>query len=396
MVCIAAFLMGHSQLLTNRMHTMAVKDVRIYNWQAAMDHIRVSPWVGTGAGTHLIYGRLFRRAQIQSDPIHAHCDYLELVAEYGIVGAACMLLFLTAHLWSGLRAFSEILRQRLLPTGMTRSNSFALNLGALCAVAGLGAHSVVDFNMHIPGNALFFSFIFGMLANPGLDQSAGFIQRRLLPWGRLILPALGIWIIWRGLPLLPSEACAETARGALRDGRYLDAIDYANVGLGRPLGHAASADTTLPLDGFSLSWVGGIQGLVNRFGPNPENPNLYFYLGEASRALASRMPIAILKNRYFDAAIPAFRSELKVFPQDENALVRLAQCLDGLRQYQSAEEVYQEAFRADPHLGTLYGYYASHLQAEGKKEEARMASGIEHDLDNNEVDAEKRADSVLQ
>ena len=394
-VCVAALLMGHSRLLTNRMHTMVEKNIRIYNWEAALDHIRVSPWVGTGAGTHLIYGRLFRRTQIQADPVHAHCDYLELVAEYGIAGAVCMLLFLTAHLRSGLKAFSEILRRRLLPSGMTRSNSFALNFGALCAVAGLGAHSAVDFNMHIPGNALFFAFIFGMLANPGIERSGSFLQSRVLPWGRLALPVLGLWMIWRGLPLLPSEACAEAARGALRDGRYLDAIDYANAGLGRPLGHPASEGTLALPAGPSFDWCGGIEGLVKRFGANPGNPNLYFYLGEANRALAMRMPIAILKNRYFEAAIPAFRSDLKVFPQDENALVRLAQCMDGMKQYQSAEEVYQEAFRVDPNLGTLYGYYANHLQIEGKREEAQAASRMEHDLETNEVDAEKKSDSGL-
>jgi O-antigen ligase len=61
-------------------------DIRIYNWQAALDQIKVSPTWGTGAGTHLYYGRLFRRPQLQPDPIHAHSDYLELAAEYGLVG----------------------------------------------------------------------------------------------------------------------------------------------------------------------------------------------------------------------------------------------------------------------------------------------------------------------
>jgi len=87
---------------------------------------------------------------------------------------------------------------------------------------------------------------------------------------------------------------------------------------------------------------------------------------------------------------------LKVFPQDENALVRLAQCLDATRQYQAAEEIYQEVFKVDPHLGTIYGYYASHLQAEGKTVEAQAATKVEYDLDHQEVDAEKRADNILQ
>ena len=392
----AAFLMSHSYLLMHRMQTMVAKDVRIYNWQAAIDHIRVSPWIGTGSGTHLIYGRLYRRMQIQADPVHAHCDYLELVAEYGVVGGICMLLFVVAHIRSGLATFSEILRRRLLPFGLARSNGFALNFGAICAVAGLAAHSVVDFNMHIPGNALVFAFIFGVLANPGLEHRAGgFMRNRVMPWGRLLLPGLGVWMICFGMPLLASEWAAEASREALRDHVFLEAIDYANIGLGHSVAHPTGENSVL-FGGAWLAWLGGVQGLVKRFGPNPNNPDLYFYLGEANRAIATRMPIPILKNRYFEAAIPAFRAGLKVFPQDENALVRLAQCLDATRQYQAAEEIYQEVFKVDPHLGTIYGYYASHLQAEGKTVEAQAATKVEYDLDHQEVDAEKRADNILQ
>jgi O-antigen ligase len=396
MVGLAAFLMSHSQLLTRRMQTMVVKDVRIYNWEAAIDHIRVSPWVGTGAGTHLIYGRLFRRSQIQADPVHAHCDYLELLAEYGIVGGLCTLFFLAAHVSNGLKAFSEILRRRLLPSGINRSNGFAMNFGALCAVAGLAAHSVVDFNMHIPGNALLFAFIFGMLANPGIERPPSFVTGRLLPWGRLLLPALGVWMIWAGLPLLPSEWCAEQSRIALRDNKYIDSIDYANLGLGRFDEYGRPPVLDPARAPFWSAWFGGIDSMVRRFGPNPRNPDLYFYLGEANRALGSRMPLFILKRRYYDAAVAAFHDGLSVFPQDENALVRLAQSLDGLRQYNAAEQVYQECFRVDPHLATMRAYYATHLLDQGKTSEAAAAVQIQHELETHEVDAEHKADSLLQ
>jgi O-antigen ligase len=392
MVAAAAFLMTHSQYLTHRMQTMVVKDVRIYNWEAALDHIKVSPWIGTGAGTHLIYGRLFRRQPIQADPVHAHCDYLELIAEYGVVGGVCMLLFLIAHVRSGLKAYSEILHRRLVASGIARSNSFALNLGVLSAVAGLAAHSVVDFNMHIPGNALVFAFIFGVLANPNFEHPPNFVERRVLPFGRLLIPALGAWMIWAGLPLLPSEWCSEQARIALRDGKYLLAVDYAKLGVGSPTVHPFDP----PVGDFNIggqpwiSYLGGLDGLIKRFGPNPKNPDMYFYMGEANRALALRMNLYILKQHFYQEAIPAFEAGLKVFPQDENALARLAQCFDGMRDYQAAEEVYQQCFKVDPNLGIMYGYYASHLMAEGRTMEAAAALKKEHDLDYGEVDADKR------
>jgi O-antigen ligase len=395
-VAAAAFLMSHSDLLTMRMHTMVVKDIRIYNWEAALDHIRVSPWVGTGSGTHLIYGRLFRRTQIQADPVHAHCDYLELLAEYGIAGGACMLLFLVAHAISGIRAFSDILHRRLLASGVNRSNSFALNFGAVCAFAGLAVHSVVDFNMHIPGNALLFAFIFGMLANPGLEHAPSFVGRRIVPAGRILLPVLGGWMIWSGLPLLPSEWCAEQARQDLRDGRYFESMNYANLALGRYDDVSKVPPEEVQAEPAILAWVGGVNGLVHRFGPDPLDPDLYFYLGEANRALGDRMPLFIMKKRYFNAAIPNFQDELKIFPQDENAMVRLAQCLDGLHQYGAAEEVFQKCFHLDPHLGTIFEYYAKHLTAEGRTADAASMIEMARGLDASEVDAEHKADNMLR
>ena len=59
---------------------------RIELWKAAMQQWQLSPVVGTGSGTYLVYGRLFRSPAIQGDPVHVHCDYLEMLAEYGCSG----------------------------------------------------------------------------------------------------------------------------------------------------------------------------------------------------------------------------------------------------------------------------------------------------------------------
>src|ERR1700751_5550291 len=77
---------------------------------------------------------------------HVHNDYIEALAEMGILGGLCG----TAFLW-------------LLFTGARRSFvadqghfSTALHAGAIAAVCGILLHSFVDFNLHIPSNALLF------------------------------------------------------------------------------------------------------------------------------------------------------------------------------------------------------------------------------------------------
>jgi O-antigen ligase len=369
---LAAFLLSHSAFLTKRMDTMVYKDVRIYNWEAALDHIRVSPLVGTGSGTHQIYGRLFRRPEIQADPIHAHCDYLELLAEYGIAGAVCMILFLAAHLWLGFRALSEITHKRFAPSGLLQSNRFAIQVGALCAVAGLGIHSVFDFDLHVPGNALIFAFIFGILANPDIERQPGVLSRGLVPFAKVLLPALGVFMLWRGLPLLPSEYCSEIARTSLRTHEAMEAVKYAALGIGpagAPLaGQTGSAATRgAAAAGDPPPWL---VALVSKTGGEPRNPELFFYAGEANRLMGSLMRNFYLRRGYLERADAAYKQGLVLFPQDESMLVRDGQALDGLKRFDDAEVEYTKAISVDPRLGILHQYYEAHLAAEGRKADA--------------------------
>jgi len=95
-------------------------------WLAAIDQFRKSPAIGTGAGTYLYYGRLFRRIQVQADPVHVHNDYLELLAEYGILGMIAMAVFLAAHTRRGLQNSRWLVYYRLRESPDCRSSVFAL------------------------------------------------------------------------------------------------------------------------------------------------------------------------------------------------------------------------------------------------------------------------------
>jgi len=77
---------------------------------------------------------------------HTHNDYLEALAETGVVGAACC----AAFLFLLFRVSFAQLRLSLHPL------EFAIRAGALAACVGLLVHGVADFNLHIPSNALLF------------------------------------------------------------------------------------------------------------------------------------------------------------------------------------------------------------------------------------------------
>ena len=77
---------------------------------------------------------------------HVHNDYMELLAETGLLGGVCGLAFLWILFREARRGFEA----------EQGHFSRAIHAGAIAAVCGLLLHSLVDFNLHIPSNALLF------------------------------------------------------------------------------------------------------------------------------------------------------------------------------------------------------------------------------------------------
>ncbi len=314
-------------------------DIRQANWQAALDQSALNPWYGTGAGTHLIYGRFYRRAVLQVDPIHAHNDYLEMLAEYGRIGLTLGLLFAMVHLGQSVIQAAQLARRRLLDhPGSCRSNALALQLGAFGALVAMLTHSVFDFNLHIPGNALTLALLLGIVANGSLRMT------RPYRWATVALPLLGGLMLWAIVPRWEGEAQAEKARVALREGKFHEAKTAA-----------ARAVATLPA-----------------------NPYAWFHLGESQRAIATLFPIEELRRQNFNIAIDAYLQGLERFPQDTNLLIRLAQALEGAGRAQEAEETYRRAILQDPRLTVLRRAYEEFLKRQGRPKAAfhlRWADG---------------------
>ena len=126
-------------------------------WQIFLHH----PVTGTGLGTLQIVYPLYESLYDGKIVNHSHNDYLEALAETGILGGFCCAWFLGV-------LFSESLKRlRQL------NNSFAgaLQLSGLVACSGFLVHSLVDFNLHIPSNALLF-FLMAHLATSEIQPLA--------------------------------------------------------------------------------------------------------------------------------------------------------------------------------------------------------------------------------
>jgi O-antigen ligase len=131
--------------------------MRADTWRIFLDH----PWTGTGLGTLQLVFPAYETLYDGKIVNHTHNDYLEGLAETGIVGGLCCLWFLGVLFFDSLRRLSQ-------PNGTFAST---LQLSAFVACLGFLTHGLADFNLHIPANALVF-FLLANLATSEIRQSA--------------------------------------------------------------------------------------------------------------------------------------------------------------------------------------------------------------------------------
>jgi tetratricopeptide (TPR) repeat protein len=196
-------------------------------------------------------------------------------------------------------------------------------------------------------------------------------------------------MLWRGVPLLPSEYYTEMARTSLRDGHLMDAVAFAKHGLGN---QGVPAATLVPGAGDPSL----LDRLLSMGRGDPDNPDLYLYLGESNRGLGQRMANPFMRRLYLNRAVAAFDGGLRLFPQDESMLIREGQTLDSLRNYAAAEDIYQKTLSLDPNLGLVHEFYEKHLILEGKKAEADELARAREKAGWKEVDPDQKTDILLQ
>ena len=116
---------------------------------------------GSGLGT---FGDVFRAYQADGRLIgfidHAHNDYAEAFLELGVIGLAVIALAALAYAMR----WRQVLHERRQSLGYLR-------LAAGLSVLAVIVHSAFDFNLHIPANAIYFSFLAGIFFSPRRPSS---------------------------------------------------------------------------------------------------------------------------------------------------------------------------------------------------------------------------------
>ncbi len=326
----ALFVMAKSDSMSERLaQVYDPSNMRPMMWQAALRQFDLNPLTGTGSGTYLYYGRQFRSPLVQQDPIFVHNDYLHLLAEYGVIGAALGFVFLVLHLFAGCSGLKKIVNVKLKPDWRTSSNELALVVGALSGFASLLLHSFVDFNFHLPGNALLGAFLLGILATPSADiRGGGEKPRPSGGWLASVVPLVSLALLMLAVPLMPGEYFGELARRAVRDGHNDEGIALAQRAL-----------------------------TYER-----KNPNLWFHLAEARHYKTLEVEDPVGRAALHEQVAEAYEEALKLFPKDTRLLLKLGQTLDLAGRFAEADAIYQRAIGNDPNFGNVHAFYGLHFK----------------------------------
>jgi len=152
-VLFGTFLVGGDRLATNfeaatsEFNTEPSTDGASRNeiWRASLKMFAAHPILGVGLGGYWTGITAYHDASGRMTPQEAHNDYLELLSSGGLIGFAIGIWFVLVIV-------------RMTRKNLSVDNGFrrAVRFGAVLGLAGVAAHSLVDFGLHILINAIVF------------------------------------------------------------------------------------------------------------------------------------------------------------------------------------------------------------------------------------------------
>ncbi len=119
---------------------------RIKTWERTINIIKDHPLSGTGIGTFAAVFPRYHPPDFRLRDVYAHNDYLHMISETGIFVLPFIFCVIFNTLRSGITTFLR-----------TKSRfKQGIALGTVAGIVAILIHSFVDFNLHIPANAILF------------------------------------------------------------------------------------------------------------------------------------------------------------------------------------------------------------------------------------------------
>lgn len=156
-VVLSVFILSSTPVV-ERVMTLAEQDKatsmesRLIAWSGTIDMIKDHALTGVGPGVYQASFTQYQPAGLRMMFIQAHNDYLQVVAEFGVLAIPIVI-------WAIFLFFKKGIQNIAHPSRQIRWVSLAV----MASFVAVLIHSILDFNMYIPANAVFFAISTSLL-----------------------------------------------------------------------------------------------------------------------------------------------------------------------------------------------------------------------------------------
>jgi len=320
----------------NQPGTMGHVGSRAELWGAAIDVWQEEKLMGVGPGHFDHRFPAHRPERLQSRPVRVHNDYLNTLVDWGLVGMLLVGLMLGTMI-SGIIKSWKYSQRTSRDLSAKTSNRAAFVLGSTIGLGSIALHSFVDFNLHIPSNAMLAATLAALLT-----AYIRFATERY--WVAMRMPVR---------LLLTVLICG--ASGLLIQQAIQQAQEHARL-------EASRSAESFPMQ---------VEGLMNALEIEPTNFETAGMLGEIHRRRAMESSRATRKVE-LKKATAWLKEAIRLNRYDAYSHARLGMALDELGQEDKAGEYFAEAEKLDPngYLTTAnVGWHKMHIgeYAEAKR-----------------------------
>jgi O-antigen ligase len=312
--------------------------VRSNIWYSAYRMWQDHPWLGVGPAHFDYRFPAYRTPAIQARPQYVHNDYLNALADWGMIGAGIA--------WAGLVISAAGVRRALKyfrrpSDGLTSkpSDRLALTLGLSAGWIAVLVHALTDFNLQIPANGLVAVVFLALLARQLRFTSDQFWRNpRLI--GRVMVTLAGAVCV----VVFVSQSWQRLQEDQWRT--------------------RAAAERALE----KPSWRVLTEALEQAAAIESSNFETCYQIGEAYRwrSWAGDSDYRLDAER----AIKWFEAAARLNPYDPYNLIRIGMCLDWLGRRGQAAPYYTAALRLDPNNYYLVAHQGWHYVQTGDLRQA--------------------------
>ncbi len=298
-------------------------DMRFELWQATVRMWRDHLWLGVGPGHFDYRFRGYRPASVQLRPDRAHNEYLNTLADWGVAGGALVFAGLVALFVGVLKTWKHVRRSEN-EFKNNQSNKFAFVLGSTLALVALLVHSLVDFNLQIPANAILAVGLAALLSSHLRFATDGYWVR--VGWGLRVAVSV---VLLAGVAFL----------------------GWQEARLGRECYWLVRATSARDAAGFVYT-PAEIAARENAFAAESGDFENTWQIGEAFR-----LQSFVGGSDYRELAEKAmiwFARGTNANPYDDHSYLGYGMCLDWIDRNEEAESCFNRAVELDPN-----GYFTA-------------------------------------